>query len=100
MLKLVQELLWLLNSRPGWQLPFAHVAPAYHRRCDKQLKLKEYGVSKRIDLLELPRVSQKIQITGTGNQRLVVLREREVTLFKAGKIAFAKGELSAPTGGY
>eukprot|EP00118_Oscarella_pearsei_P023192 m.274374 g.274374 ORF g.274374 m.274374 type:complete len:52 (+) comp40584_c0_seq58:3012-3167(+) len=40
------------------------------------------------------------KITGTGNQRLVVLREREVTLFKAGKIAFAKGELSAPTGGY
>ena len=63
--KLLQELLVLLNSRPGWQLPFQHITTAYHKNFGKQLKVKNYGVGKLAELLELPTIGAQIQVRMT-----------------------------------
>ena len=83
--KLLQELLVLLNSRPGWQLPFQHITTAYHKNFGKQLKVKNYGVGKLAELLELPTIGAQIQVRTPHNRSILFshcepLRLTEVVL--------------------
>ena len=58
----VQNIVTVLNSRPGCAVSFESFVGLYHQICGTELKLKQYGFTKLGELIATPAVSRRIQV--------------------------------------